>query len=180
MRKIADSERIRYFMSALGREAKDTARIYFTGGATAVLLGWRSSTIDVDIRILPESDQLLRFMPVLKERLEINVELACPSDFVPELAGWEDRSLFVGQEGKLFFLHYDLYSQALAKIERSHVQDLADVRAMLRTGRIEPQRVLLFFNEIEPRLYLYPAIDAPSFRRAVEQFLAEAGTIESG
>ena len=179
MRKIADSERIRNFMRALGAEAKKPAHVYFTGGATAVLLGWRSSTIDVDIRIFPESDRLLRVLPILKERLEINVELACPADFIPELRGWKDRGLFVSQEGKLLFFHYDLYAQALAKIERSHAQDIADVGEMLRTGRIDPRRVREFFNEIEPKLFRYPAIDPSAFRRAVEQILADAGTIES-
>lgn len=179
MRKIADSERIRSFMRALGAEAKKPTRVYFTGGATAVLLGWRSSTIDVDIRIFPERDELLRVVPILKERLEINVELACPADFIPELPGWEARSLFVSQEGKLLFFHYDFYAQALAKIERSHAQDTADVGEMLRTGRIDPQEVLRFFNEIEPRLYRYPAIDPAAFRRAVEQFLKDAGMIDS-
>ena len=32
--------------------------IYVTGGATAVLEGWRGSTIDVDVRFEPESDAL--------------------------------------------------------------------------------------------------------------------------
>jgi hypothetical protein len=31
-------------------------RIYFTGGATAVLYGWRASTIDVDLKIVPDRD----------------------------------------------------------------------------------------------------------------------------
>lgn len=38
-------------MQALGREAQGSGCIYFTGGASALLIGWRSSTIDVDIRL---------------------------------------------------------------------------------------------------------------------------------
>lgn len=171
MRKVADSERIRNFMRALGAEAESQARLYFTGGATAVLLGWRSSTIDVDIRIFPETDRLLRAIPALKEALEINVELASPADFIPELPGWQDRSLFIAQEGKLSFHHYDLYAQALAKIERSHTRDVEDVREMVRSRWIEPHIALSYFKAIEPRLYLYPAIDPASFRRSVEQIL---------
>jgi hypothetical protein len=173
MRKVADEDRIRRFMRALGAEAEEPARIYFTGGATAVLLGWRAATIDVDIRVFPECDRLYRAIPALKESLELNVELASPADFIPELPGWEKRSVFVGQENRLSFHHYDLYAQALAKIERGHTQDLLDVQEMIHRRLIAPPEALRHFTEIEPRLYLYPAIDPPSFRRAVERILGQ-------
>jgi hypothetical protein len=171
--KIADAERIRRFMRALCAEAESPARIYLNGGATAVLLGWRASTIDVDIRIFPESDRLCRAIPALKDSLEINIEFASPADFIPELPGWGERSIFVVQEGRLSFYHYDLYAQVLAKIERSHTQDLADVKEMIRRNLVDPGAVLRYFQEIEPRLYLYPAIDPASFRRAVEGILED-------
>jgi hypothetical protein len=41
MRELADAERIRAFMRALAREASQPGRVLFTGGATAVLFGWR-------------------------------------------------------------------------------------------------------------------------------------------
>ena len=69
MRGLADANRIRSLLRALGRETKNPCRLYLTGGATAVLLGWRSSTIDVDIKIVPDSDPLLRSIPALKESL---------------------------------------------------------------------------------------------------------------
>jgi hypothetical protein len=70
-------------MRELGDAADVAARVFLTGGATAVLLGWRTSTIDLDIRIVPESDRIFRAIPALKERLQINIELACPADFIP-------------------------------------------------------------------------------------------------
>ena len=172
MRRLADADRIRQLMRALGAEADRGARLYFTGGATAVLIGWRATTIDVDIRIVPEVEGLLRAIPQVKEQLQINVELACPSDFIPELPGWEDRSLSIGREGHLTFYHYDFYAQALAKIERGHYQDLEDIRAMLDRALVDPKTILRFFDEIEPILYRYPAIHPPSFRRAVEEILS--------
>jgi len=171
MRQVADAPRIWSFMRALGAEADEEARLYFTVGATAVLFGWRRSTIDVDIRFIPESDRLFRAIPKLKENLEINVELACPSDFIPELSSWQERSVFITREGKLSSYHYDLYSQALAKIERSHSQDLGDVREMIGRGLIEPSRVWAFFDLIEPQLYRYPSINPASFRQSVEAIL---------
>ena len=50
MRELVDTDRIRRFMRELALEVKVETRLYFTGGATAVLLGWRGTTIDVDIR----------------------------------------------------------------------------------------------------------------------------------
>ena len=172
MRALADAGRIQRFMEALGAQASEDARAYVTGGATAVLFGWRHSTIDVDIKLVPEHDALLRAIPLLKERLEINVELASPVDFIPVPSGWEDRSPFVARHGRLSFHHFDLYSQALAKLERGHAQDLVDVREMLQRGLIEPARTLAYFARIEPELYRYPAVDPPSFRRSVETALA--------
>ena len=156
-------------MRALAEAAEAVARVYFTGGATAVLIGWRPSTIDVDIKIVPEHDHLFRAIPRIKETLQINVELACPADFIPVPPGWEDRSLFITSEGRLSFQHFDLYAQALAKLERSHTLDIADVLEMLRRGLVEPARAWQYFQAIEADLYRFPAVDPRSFRRAVEQ-----------
>ena len=75
----------------------------------------------------------------------------------------------------LSFRHFDLDSQALAKLERGHARDLEDVREMLQRGLVEAERLRTAFAEIEPRLYRFPAVDAGAFRRSVEQFL-EDGT----
>ena len=169
MRRVAQRSDIDRFITALARHAKNPARLYFTGGATAVLLGWRASTIGVDIHIVPDDDQLLRALPQLKEDLEMNVELACPARFIPELPGWQERSLFITQEGTLSFLHYDLYAQALAKIERGHDLDITDVKELLIRRLAEPAQLKNLFEAIVPQLYRYPAIDPPKFQRAVER-----------
>ena len=169
MRQLADADRIRRFMRGLSREAAAPARVYFTGGATAVLYAWRDATIDVDIKIVPEHDRLFRAIADLKESLQINVELAAPADFIPVPSGWEERSPFIAQEGPLGFHHFDLYAQALAKAERGHAQDLHDIREMLARGLVEVGKAVEYFGQIEPYLYRYPAIDPQTFRRAVEQ-----------
>jgi hypothetical protein len=169
MREIADFDRIRRFMRAFGAAADITTRVYFTGGATAVLMGWRASTIDVDIKIEPDSDAMFRAIPHIKETLQINVELASPVDFIPVRPGWQDRSPFIAQEGRASFHHFELYAQALAKIERGHQQDLADVREMLSRGLIDAPGAWREFSSIEPRLFRYPAVDQASFRRSVEE-----------
>ena len=103
MRELADAEHIQRFMRALGGAADSDGACYFAGGATAVLYGWRQTTIDVDVRLVPETDAILRAIAVLKDTLRINVELAVPSDFIPVPAGWEDRSPFVEREVRLSF-----------------------------------------------------------------------------
>ena len=159
-------------MRRLGASARGDARVYFTGGVSAVHIGWRPTTIDIDLSIVPDRDDLLRAIPELKESLNINVELAAPSHFLPELPGWQERSPFIGREGLVSFHHYDFYSQALAKIERAHVQDMSDVQAMLAAGLVESDRLRELYARIEPELYRYPAIDPKSFRRAVDAVLA--------
>jgi hypothetical protein len=171
MREKVSAERVEKFMKALGRAGKKNARIYFVGGATAVLLGWRETTIDVDVKILPEADEILRALPRLKEDLQVNIELASPDDFIPPLPGWEERSIYIGREGSIEFFHYDFYAQALAKIERGHSTDILDVRHMIEQGLIEPSRLMELFTRIEPDVYKYPALDLESFRAAVEEFV---------
>jgi hypothetical protein len=169
MRRLADAERIRRFMRILGAEAASDGACYLTGGATAVLFGWRESTIDVDMRLVPELDELLRALPRIKDELELNVELASPADFIPVPEGWEDRSVFAAREGRLTFYHFDPYAQALAKLERAHALDLRDVPAMVGAGLVVPAQALAYFREIEPELYRFPAVDPRSFRRRVEE-----------
>jgi hypothetical protein len=168
MRELADGARIQRFLRSLGREA-DEGTAYLTGGATAVLLGWRGTTIDVDLKLVPEADRTLRALARLKDELRINVELASPADFIPVPPGWEERSPFVAHEGRLTFRHFDLQAQALAKLERGHGQDRADVEAMLERSLVERAGILAYFERVEPELYRFPAIDPPAFRRRVEE-----------
>jgi hypothetical protein len=169
MRELANAARIGLFLRALGRESDVDGAGYLTGGATAVLIGWRDSTIDVDLKLVPESDRLLRSIQRLKEELRINVELASPGDFIPVPAGWEERSIFVGREGRLSYYHFDPYAQALSKLERAHAHDLADVSELVRRRLVDPDRARAVFDELEPDLYRFPAVDPRAFRRRVEE-----------
>ncbi len=178
MRQRVTADHLRTFMKALAAVAKSPSRVYLVGGASSVLLGWRTSTIDIDLKIIPETDEILRSLPGLKEKLHLNIELASPDDFIPELLGWQDRSTFIQQEGRLSFYHYDFYAQALAKIERGHDIDLIDVAKLFEIRLIEPPRLLQLFSEIESRMYLYPDLDPKSFRKAVERAITSSSATE--
>jgi hypothetical protein len=171
MRGLADAERLRRFFRELARAADADASVYVTDGGTAVLLGWRASTVDADITIVPEHESLYRALPRLKEELQLNVEIASPAHFIPELPGWRERSLMIERIGRVSFYHYDPYAQALSKLQRAHEKDLADARELLERGLVEPERLRELYAAIEPQLYRYPAIDPPSFRARLDAAL---------
>ena len=161
-------------MAELGRAVRSAGRVYFTGGVSAVLLGWREATLDVDLKADPEPAGFFEALPQLKDAMDINVELASPADFVPVLPGWVERSVFIARHGRLEFFHYDFYSQALAKIERFHSRDQGDVAQMLAAGLVKRDRLLELFRIVEPKLIRFPAIDADALRRRVEAITATA------
>ena len=172
MRQQVTSERLQEFMKVLGDRVTQPARVFLVGGATALLLGWRHSTIDIDLKVVPDNDEILRLFQTLKDQLGVNIELASPDDFIPELPGWQERSKFIAQVGKVTFLHYDFYAQALAKIERGHDSDLSDVDHFIKGKLVDGQKLFDLFSQIEDQLFKYPAINPSTFRRAVESAVA--------
>ena len=173
MRSETNKNKLEKFMAALGRRVTGPGRIYLTGGATAVLHGWRDMTIDIDLKPAPEPAGLFEALAVLKDELDVNVELASPDQFIPELPGWCERSLHIARHGSLDFYHYDPFSQALSKLQRRHDRDLRDVRSLLQHGLIDRQQLRDLFNQIEPQLLRYPAVDPHSFRASVMEFCDE-------
>lgn len=160
-------------MRAIGRAARGPGRVYLTGGTTAVLEGWRRSTVDADLKLDPEPPGVFEGLRRIKDDLDVNIELAAPDDFIPPLPGWQKRSRHIARHGAVDFFHYDFYGQALAKIERGHDRDLADVREMLARGLVEPAELRRLFAAIEPAMIRYPAIDADVFARKLEAVLGE-------
>ena len=114
MRSHTDKAKLEKFMAALGSRVRGAGRIYLTGGATALLHGWRPTTIDIDLKPDPEPAGLFEALAVLKEELDVNLELASPDNFIPALPGWRERSLFIARHAQLEFFHYDPYGQALS------------------------------------------------------------------
>lgn len=168
MRPPIQVQKLETLMSAMGRRVTSPGRIYLTGGATALLHGWRP--VDVDLKADPEPGGFFEAIASLKDELAVNIELACPADFIPELPGWRERCIFIARHGLLDFFHYDPHSQALSKLERAHTRDLTDVEAMLLAGLIRRDQLFQHFLQIEPQLIRYPALDPGSFRAGVERF----------
>lgn len=87
MRAHTDETRLNAFMKTLGRRVRGPGGIYLTGGATAVLYGWRTMTINIDLKPDPEPAGLFEALAGLNDELDINVELASPDQFIPALPG---------------------------------------------------------------------------------------------
>lgn len=173
MRAPVDRARVEAFMAELGRAVHWPTRIYFLGGATGVLLGWRESTVALDLHPVGD-EELGPTLCRLRDSLGIPIDLIPPDRFIPAIPGWEERSLFIGRDGPVDFFHYELASQALAKVERGFSRDLADVREMLARGLIERAKLLDLFEAIVPELVKYPAVDAESFIGGLEGALEES------
>jgi hypothetical protein len=171
MRSNVDPQKIEQLMKALGREASGSGCVYFTGGASALLMGWRSSTVDIDIRLDPEPSGIFQAIAKLKQELDINVELASPQDFLPPLPGWRDRSIFIGRQGEVSFYHYDFTAQALAKLSRGYNRDIDDVQAMYEQKLFSLEELRDCFEEIAPELIRFPSLDPDRLRNRIAQFI---------
>jgi hypothetical protein len=173
VRGLVDADTIRRLLVELGRRSRGPGRVYLVGGATALLEGWRQSTVDVDLKLDPEPEGIFEAIAELKDELRINVELAAPDQFLPPLRDWRDRSRFIARHGEIDFFHYDLRAQALSKLARGYERDLGDVRAMLDRGLTSAAEIRDGLEQMRSGLVRYPALDAASFVRRVNDFLAE-------
>ena len=136
MRTLLTKDKLIAFFNELGRSALTAGNCYITGGATAVLKGWREMTVDIDLKFDPEPAGVFEALPRIKNSLQVNVKLASPEQFIPEVSGWRERSQYIGTFGSVACFHYDYVAQALSKLERGYDQDLEDVSCMLRDSLV--------------------------------------------
>lgn len=165
-------EKLRELMKALVRSAPrgQHGRVYLVGGATAVLAGWRPSTLDVDLHGHPE--ELFRGIQGIKEHLEVNVEFARPEDFVPELAGSAGRHVFIETIGTVSFFHHDPYAQAFSKVVRGFERDLSDGQRFVAGGMVDARKLHDLVHAIPDEAYArYPALSRDAVRAAVDAFV---------
>ena len=172
MRRAATREKITAFMKELARRAPRTGshKVYFVGGGTAVYMGWRPSSVDVDV--YSDKDAVFRDVQKIKEDLEINIEFARPEHFVPPLKGSAGRHVFIDTMGPVTFFHYDPYAQVLSKVVRGFKRDLDDARQFVRTGMVDPAKLRSLTAEIPDSAFAkYPALSRKAIENAVEGFL---------
>lgn len=170
MRNPTSQENIRLVMQAIGSRIMEPLKVYFTGGTTCVMKGWRESTVDIDLKPVPDLGKVYEVIAQLKEELSVNIETAAPDHFLPPLPGWEERSEFIGTFGLVQFFHYDIYAQILSKVARGFDKDLNDARKMLENK--DANKLQELFNSIRPHLVRYPALDEKALSSKVDHFLS--------
>jgi hypothetical protein len=174
VRAETNKAKVLELLKAIGLAARGGGTLYLTGGATAVLEGWRNSTVDVDLKLDPEPPGVFEGLATLKDSLDMNVELASPDQFVPALPGWKERSRFIGNFGAVSCYHFDPYTQALSKLEREHERDLLDVRAMVERGWVELKVLLDLVDRAEGDFLRFPGLDFAVVREKVARFVEPA------
>ena len=168
-----DRDSVLAVLREIGSLATAPGSVLVCGGTSAILEGWRETTIDLDLSFAAEPGAFFEALAQVKKRFDISIDLLSPSAFVPLLPGAEERHELIGTYGLVTFAHFDFYTQALSKIQRGHTRDLADVQAMLRANKIVPAIFQDLFNAIEPELIRYPAIDPESLRIRLLQLLKD-------
>ena len=164
---------IRELMRELAHSAprRGSYRVYFVGGSTAVLAGWRESTIDADL--YSDHEDIFHDVQGIKERLQLNIEFARPEDFVPPLAGNERRHVLIETIGKVSFYHYDPYTQLLSKVVRGFNRDVLDAERFLASGMVNGERFRALVDDIPDSAYArYPALSRQAVVEAVKEFLS--------
>ncbi len=176
MRRELTSEALQGLMREIARRAPGgrSYRVFLVGGGTAVLAGWRSSTIDADLHA--DDEAVFRDIQDIKERLQVNVELARLGDFVPALAGTEARHVLLATIGRVSFYHYDPYAQLLSKVVRGFRKDMQDAESFIASGMVDPERFRSLVHDIPEAAYAqYPALSQRGVLEAVDGFLAQIG-----
>jgi hypothetical protein len=177
MRNRLTRDSLHLLMRELARFARPNRsyRVYLVGGGTAVLEGWRESSIDADL--YARQDDIFRDVQGIKERLKLNIEFARPEDFVPALEGTENRHVYIETVGRVSFYHYDPYAQLLSKVVRGFARDLADARAFVASGMVDPEQFRRLVAGIPESVYSrYPRLSQAGVQSAADDFLSSLAT----
>jgi hypothetical protein len=173
MRNRLTVESLRALMHELARSAGNDGHfsVYLVGGGTAVLEGWRGSSVDADL--YSASDDIFHDVQAIKERLHLNIELVRPEHFVPPLEGSADRHVFIETVGRVSFYHYDPCAQLLSKIVRGFERDLVDARSFVSSGMVDVEQFRELVRAIPDSAWAkYPRHSPGAVRQAVDEFLA--------
>lgn len=174
MRDEVTRERLRALMREIARTAPrgKPYRVFLVGGGTAVLSGWRPTSIDADLFAPDES--VFSDIQGIKERLNVNVEFARPEHFVPALHDSESRHVFIETVDRVSYYHYDPYAQVLSKIVRGFERDLDDARRFMRAGMVDARKLGDLVKQIAGSEYAkYPNLSQDAVNQAVADFLSD-------
>jgi hypothetical protein len=81
MRRKVTLATLKQFMQELAAAARSPGKVYITGGATALLLGFREQTIDIDLKLDPE---LIRYPAIEPRQFRKKLE-----EFLGQIQGYD-------------------------------------------------------------------------------------------
>jgi len=154
MRERTTKKKIEQLLNVLGESVDSETRIYLCSGTSIVYWGLRETSLDVDLKV--EGKGIGKHLREAKRKLNINIEPEHPGLFIPLLPDWRERSPEVTTKGMCSFYHLDPYSVVVSKLERGEEKDLHDVRALVRSGRVDPDRLQTLF-------------ETPSYQEALQE-----------
>ena len=76
-RSLSNSRKVRDFLRFIGSHARG-GRVFLAGGTSAVIVGWRDHTVNVDLKLDPEPAGVFESIARAKETLDMNVGPAAP------------------------------------------------------------------------------------------------------
>lgn len=84
MRELADKARSETLLRQIGERATGPGSVYIVGGSSAVLIGWRATTKDVDLKLDPEPPGVFEAIRDLKRGKVAKTELLALLEQVEE------------------------------------------------------------------------------------------------
>lgn len=135
---MMNNEEIHSILHTLGEHVTTSTRLYLIGGSALALLGSQRLTIDIDFigDDISPSEAHKSIIQTAKE-LKIFLEPVALEKFIPLPDGSDNRSIRIGQFGKLEIFVADPYSIALSKLDRGFDTDLDDIVFLIQNKHIE-------------------------------------------
>lgn len=170
MRTGLDEPKLRAFIREVGEAAQGPGRVYLVGGATALLLGVREQTVDIELKLDPEPKAIFEGIARIKERLSINGSSPRPT--------CSCRRSPVGESGASSSRGVGRWSSSTTTSMRKPWRRSSEVTTRTlptparSSGSAKSMSALLLelFGAIQPDLIRYPAIDPQDFEVRVREF----------
>ena len=149
--KTVSKQAIHDFLQRLGMRYPKPATLHLLGGSALILLGSSRETLDIDY--VGDDIQKDAFQIVIEEvanELGLDTEPVPIERFVPLPEGNEQRSIHIGQFGKVDVFIFDPYSIALSKLDRGSDRDLDDLVFLIRHNQISAVELERILNDALP------------------------------